>query len=544
MSGSPRNLTKFELEEQLQQEIYLAMSVCLLVLMGGLFLASTLRKYKVLWFAEASALVVVGIIIGAIMKAASTDSGVVRGVVKLVEFDNNLFFIVLLPPIIFNSGLEVNQKTFFRNIGTICALAFLGTLLSALVVSVIMYEAGEAGVVYRTTKTEALTFGALISATDPVTVIAVFQSFAVRGDLLALVIGESILNDAVAIVLYNTVVSFESQTESIVWFTLEGILAFITVFVGSVAVGLLVGVASALTFKCCVQLGSIDFGAVEAGVAFLFPYVAYCLSEGLELSGIVTILFCGLTMSRYTQHNLSERGRQFLFSTYGAFAYIAESFIFIYLGLAVFTSEGKFLFVEWPFSLLSFAACLASRVVCVLPICIVSNCCRKKSLRAKEIFILWFSGLRGGIAYALAADSAGLPTNVIRTQTGYVFQEATTFVVILGLFLFGNTVLYVAQLLGVVDSNRNKAATNGHAQEVEMTLTRTSSLSQKLEFGVIRPMLLRRSFSEDTAIQQRPPQVDTSQTVGQDDGTTNIELSEARFEPLQASASEDTVART
>lgn len=543
MSNGRRNATQFEVEEQLLREIYLALTVCLLVLMGGLFVVSLLRKHKVLWFAEASALAVVGIIIGAIMNAASTDSGIVRGVVTLVEFDNNLFFIVLLPPIIFHSGLEVKQTTFFRNIGTICGLAFLGTLLSAIVVSSIMYEAGEAGMIYPTTKTEALTFGALISATDPVTVIAVFQSFSVRGDLLALVIGESILNDAVAIVLYNTVVSFESQTESIVWFTLEGILAFFTVFAGSVTVGVLVGVASALTFKCFVQLRAAEFSVVEAGVVFIFPYVAYCFSEGLELSGIVSILFCGLTMSRYTQHNLSEHGRQFLFSTYGAFAYVAESFIFIYLGLAVFTAEGKFLFVEWPFSLMAFAACLVSRIVCVVPILLLSNCCRRRRLKAREIFIVWFSGLRGGIAYALAADSAALPTNVVRTQTGYVFQEATTFVVILGLFLFGNTVAYVAQCLNVVNIEAPKSTSNGQEQGLEMTLTRTPSLSEKLEFSVIRPMLVRRSSSKEDGTDQAQETNEENRTQAED-GTTSIELTEAQFQPLEGSNDEYSVART
>lgn len=97
-------------EHVVEHEIYLALSVCLLVLIFGIFLTSLLRKHKVIWLADASALVLVGIAIGGIMNAFPS-SRAIRGVVSLIEFDNTLFFIILLPPIIFHSGLEVNQFT-------------------------------------------------------------------------------------------------------------------------------------------------------------------------------------------------------------------------------------------------------------------------------------------------------------------------------------------------------------------------------------------------------------------------------------------------
>jgi len=162
----------------LVHEQYLAVSICVSVLLLGILTTACMRVYQVTFFAETAALLVIGMVAGAIVK--NTKNGLVsRGVVNLIDFDTNLFFLVLLPPIIFNSGLEVKQEFFKRNIWTILNLAFMGTFFSTIVVAFIMYTLGRAGWIYGTDKLESLVFGSLISATDPVTVLAVFQSLKV-----------------------------------------------------------------------------------------------------------------------------------------------------------------------------------------------------------------------------------------------------------------------------------------------------------------------------------------------------------------------------
>ncbi|KAJ7426719.1 sodium/hydrogen exchanger 7 [Willisornis vidua] len=125
---------------------------------------------------------------------------------RKVTFDPEVFFNILLPPIIFHAGYSLKKRHFFRNLGSILAYAFLGTAVSCFIIGNLMY-----GVVKlmklvgqlsdKFYYTDCLLFGAIISATDPVTVLAIFNELHADVDLYALLFGESVLNDAVAIVL-------------------------------------------------------------------------------------------------------------------------------------------------------------------------------------------------------------------------------------------------------------------------------------------------------------------------------------------------------
>ena len=128
-------------------------------------------------------------------------------------FDPEIFFNVLLPPIIFHAGYSMKKRFFFRNIGSILVFAFLGTAISTFVVGGIMYGVTLAVPhLAAFSFLDSLHFGALISATDPVTVLAIFNDLHVDVNLYALVFGESVLNDAVAIVLTKTLEDYE-QTQ-------------------------------------------------------------------------------------------------------------------------------------------------------------------------------------------------------------------------------------------------------------------------------------------------------------------------------------------
>ena len=122
-------------------------------------------------------------------------------------FNPELFFYMLLPPIIFFAGYDLKQKHFFRNLGSVMTFAFAGTTIACFTTGLIMYGfAYSAGLNFKFV--DALLFGALISATDPVTVLAVFHELHVDAGLFSLTFGESVLNDAVAIVLYKSVNHF------------------------------------------------------------------------------------------------------------------------------------------------------------------------------------------------------------------------------------------------------------------------------------------------------------------------------------------------
>jgi sodium/hydrogen exchanger 8 len=116
--------------------------------------------------------------------------------------------ILLLPPIIFESGYNMHKKPFFKNIGSVLAYAFGGTFIAIIFSSVFFYLTGKLGISYEFNWQQSWAFGSLISATDPVAVLAIFKEMDANENLYAIVFGESIFNDAIGIVMFETVMAF------------------------------------------------------------------------------------------------------------------------------------------------------------------------------------------------------------------------------------------------------------------------------------------------------------------------------------------------
>jgi NhaP-type Na+/H+ or K+/H+ antiporter len=196
---------------------------------------------------------------------------------------------VLLPPIIFESGYNMHRRKFFQNLGAICLFAFLGTTISAAVVGWILWASGVAAVGGGggLSAVEALSFGALISATDPVTVLAVFGSAGADRDLHALVFGESVLNDAVAIVLYRALEPFApGRCDGGCAATAGAVAAAVGsaawIFGGSVAVGGGLAAASSLLHKH-LRLGAharAEHFETETLLLLVVPYAAWIAVGG------------------------------------------------------------------------------------------------------------------------------------------------------------------------------------------------------------------------------------------------------------------------
>jgi len=113
--------------------------------------------------------------------------------------------ILLLPPIIFESGYNMNKTPFFRNIGSVMMFSFLGTFIAIIFSSLMFYFMGQAGWSYPFSMKNSWLFGSLISATDPVAVLSIFKQMDADENLYAIVFGESIFNDAISIVMYKTI---------------------------------------------------------------------------------------------------------------------------------------------------------------------------------------------------------------------------------------------------------------------------------------------------------------------------------------------------
>merc|ERR1712131_58364 len=307
------------------------------------------------------------------------------------------FFVVLLPPIIFEAGYSLHKGNFFQNLGSIVIFAVFGTIISTLLVGLGLFLLGAGGVTMQLRLTDALAFGAPISAVDPVATLAIFSAMDVEPVLNMLVFGESILNDAVSIVLCNIMIKLgKDTTDALFGVLLSALVEFSQLMVLSA----FLGIFSALV--CALVLKHIDLRrnpSLEFGMMLAFSYFPYCCAEALDLSGITSILFAGIVMSHYAHQNLSLVTQINVQNAFRAMSFLAETSVLAYLGMAIFSFQHKLVpsFLIWTIILI-----LIGRAVNIFPISWFLNNFRETRITRKMQFVMWFSGLRGAIAYAVS----------------------------------------------------------------------------------------------------------------------------------------------
>ena len=217
--------------------------------------------------------------VGLLLMITSGDS-----IRNLISFDYQIFFNLLLPPIILSSGYELHQANFFRNIGTILTFAFAGTFLSAVVIGLILWLFALIPGSLPMSFVDAISVGATLSATDPVTILAIFNTYKVDPKLYTIIFGESILNDAIAIVIFETAQKYTkgaSGDYGVINF-FEGVGIFLVVFFGSLMIGVVVGAGTALMLKFTYVR---RFPHIESCLVVLIAYGTYFFSHGIHMSG-------------------------------------------------------------------------------------------------------------------------------------------------------------------------------------------------------------------------------------------------------------------
>ncbi|XP_066442893.1 sodium/hydrogen exchanger 8 isoform X3 [Eleutherodactylus coqui] len=375
--------------QQEEQSSGMSIFFSLLVLAICIVLVHLLIRYRLHFLPESVAVVSLGILMGAVIKIIESQK--LANWKEEEMFRPNMFFLLLLPPIIFESGYSLHKGNFFQNIGSITLFAVFGTAISAFIVGGGIFFLGQADVIYKLTMTDSFAFGSLISAVDPVATIAIFNALNVDPVLNMLVFGESILNDAVSIVLTNTAEGLNRGHVSDVngWQTfLQALAYFLKMFFGSAALGTLTGLISALVLK---HLDLRKTPSLEFGMMIIFAYLPYGLSEGISLSGIMAILFSGIVMSHYTHHNLSPVTQILMQQTLRTVAFLCETCVFAFLGLSIFSFPHKF---EISFVIWCIVLVLLGRAVNIFPLSYLLNFFRDHKITPKMMFIMWFSGSR------------------------------------------------------------------------------------------------------------------------------------------------------
>ena len=300
------------------------------------------------------------------------------------EFEEVLVFI-FLPVLIFAAALGLSTRSFLRNLGPILVLATVAVGVSAILVALTLHFA------LGTPLAAALLFGALISATDPVAVVAVFRELGVPQRVLTLVEGESLLNDGVAIVLFSILLTAAlGGTVTPV----GGVVDFVRVFFGGAVIGLLIGLGAAFVLP---WLDRFLAAALSVAVA----YGGFVLADHvLGFSGVMATVGSGLVLGGLAPSRASEAVREAWHQLWEALDYIANALLFLLIGLAI--DPGLMVHNLGAIGL-AIVAVLVARAAGVIPLVRLLE--RFAGIprvgRRNEAVLVW-GGLRGGVALALA----------------------------------------------------------------------------------------------------------------------------------------------
>lgn len=307
-----------------------------------------------------------------------------------VDLTSELILALFVPPLVFEAALRIHFDQLRRDFARVLLLAVPGVIVTTFLVAGILYYSGSLAF------SAALVFGALISATDPVAVVSMFRTLGVPRRLAVLVEGESLLNDGTAIVIFNLALAVAITGG---FSSLTGLIRFISVSVGGVFIGLLLGwIVSRLIMQ-------VDDYLIQTTLTTLLAFGAYLVAERFHVSGVLAVVAAGLINGNLGPQGLNPTSRIVINNFWEYIAFLTNSLVFLLIGLEVNLPA---LLNSWEPVLWAILAVLIARAVVVYG---ASWGMRRfiERVPTSWLHILNWGGLRGAIALALVLS---LPTGL------------------------------------------------------------------------------------------------------------------------------------
>lgn len=348
-----------------------------------------------------------------------------------IRLTKELIFTAFLPPLIFEAAFQMNWRELRRDMLVTLTLATVGVLISVGVVATgIHYFIGWE-------LSAAILLAVLISATDPVSVIATFKEAGVKGRLQMLVEAESLFNDGSVVVLFGVALSAVTSGDAVVPLAIGQ--NFLLTILGGVACGALVG-------GCILWLSrATEDHLVEITFTSIAAYGSFLLAEHFHLSGVLATLTTGILLGNIGSLGaISDRGREAVKSLWEYIAFVTNSLIFLLIGFRL--NEQPFGEL-WQPALIVNLLVLAGRALAVYGCCALF-CCSRMRIEARHQHILFWGGLRGALALALVL---GLPLDMPHRQA---ILTITFAVVAFSVIVQGLTITPLLRGLGEISPRR------------------------------------------------------------------------------------------
>lgn len=360
---------------------------------------------------------------------------------EVPQLTKELLFTVFLPGLLFEAAFHMEFDELWRNRAAITALAAPAVVaaiaLTAIILTpVIEHFHLEAGFTWQ----HALVFGALIAATDPIAVVALFKSLGAPKRLALLLEGESLLNDGTAIVFFSLVLGFLAGSG-----TSARALAldFLSVVGAGAVVGAIVGFAVSLIIR------RIDDPMIEITLTTIAAYGAFVVAEELHCSGVIATVTAGILCGNYAaQVGMSASTRVAVETFWEYVAFALNSLLFLLIGFEV---RAEALLASWQVILVAYLAVTVGRVLVIMVVSALLRMTRERIPRAWSVILMW-GGLRGGVCMVLVL---GLPQTFPHRP---LLVTMTFGVIILSILGQGLTMTPLLRRLGIVRAGAARTA--------------------------------------------------------------------------------------
>ena len=396
-----------------------------------LFLLASIAAifFKKLRFPYTIGLVVIGIVFLALIEEYPA-------LAKLedIKLSHDIILYIILPTLIFDAAINIDSRLLVKNLLPVSALAIPGLIISTLIIGFLMCKWTPLGLGV------AMLFGALISATDPVAVIALFNEIGAPKRLTMLVDGESLFNDATAIVAFNIVMAMIVSGVTMNYVTLsQAAFNFIYVFVGGVIAGVIIG----FILTRIINMAK-DEPLVQIALSTVTAYASFLIADHyLEVSGVMSTLGAGIVVSWYGSTRFTKEAKEYLKQYWEYAAFAANSFIFLMLGMTEWEllirkghSQNLIVYLIYTIIIVTFARFVV--VYGIIPLLRLFPKFEKISFGYQTV-IFW-GGLRGAVPLALVLSLS--PT----FESQQLITEFTLGIVLFTLLVQGTTTKLVMNL--------------------------------------------------------------------------------------------------
>jgi len=369
-----------------QVDIQSSLKQFLFVLSVALSVATLSQTVK--WFREIPytlLLVIVGLILAGFN-------------IRLVELSPELILLIFLPALLFEAAWNLDWSELRADLWLICLYALLGVIISVFGVTWGLTQFSHM------TLAIALLVGASVSATDPVSVIALFREIGVKKRLAMLVEGESLFNDGIAVVAFNSLEGLSLGKSEI------GIISIFYQFITVVGIGIAVG--SLMGFAISLLTQRVDLPLVEQSLTLFATYGTYVITEHFGGSGVIGVVVVGLILGNFGSRLGMEPSTRLTVTQFWEFiAFFVNSIIFLLIGNQISLTE-----IISNIGLISIIAIamLMTRMIAVYGLGYLGNRLIRSNVSLSEQTVIWWGGIRGSVTIALALS---LPKVIPNRQT-------------------------------------------------------------------------------------------------------------------------------